>query len=76
MNDLPVQLETDTVLSKMPLTSGAEWAIIGSGGTVTQVAVVPLHTLPSISAIHPKTGAVALATRLDPRCNLGPLFQV
>lgn len=60
----------------MPLTSGAEWPVIGSGGAVTQVAVVLLDTLPTVLAIHPKAGAVALAPRLDPRCDLGPLLQV
>lgn len=60
----------------MPLTSGAEWAIIGSGGAVTQVAVVLLYALPSIPAVHTKAGTVALATGLDPRRDLGPLFQV
>lgn len=60
----------------MCLTSGAEWAIIGSGGAVAQVAVVLLHALPSVPAVHTKTGAVALATGLDPRCYVGPLFQV
>lgn len=60
----------------MPLTSGAERAVVGSVGAVTQVAVVLLHTLPSVPAVHPKTGAVALATGLDPRRDLGPLFQV
>lgn len=60
----------------MPLTSGAERAVIGSGGAVTQVAVVSLHTLPSVSAEHLKTGTVALATGHDPRRDLGPLLQV
>lgn len=60
----------------MPLTSGAERAVIGSVGAVTQVAVILLNTLPSVPAVHPKTGAVALATGLDPRRDLGPLFQV
>lgn len=60
----------------MSLTSGAEWAVIGSGRAVTQVAVVLFNALPSISAVYPKTGTVALATRLDPRCDLGPLLQV
>lgn len=60
----------------MCLTSGAEWAIIGSGGAVAQVAIVLLHALPSIPAVHTKTGTVALATGLDPRCYIGPLFQV
>lgn len=60
----------------MPLTTGAERAVIGSGGAVTQVAVVPLHTLSSVLTVHPKTGTVALTTRLDTRCDFGPLFQV
>lgn len=60
----------------MPLTSGAERAVVGSGGAVTQVAVVLLHALPAVPAVHPKTGAVALATGLDPRGDLGPLFQI
>lgn len=60
----------------MPLTSGAERTIVGGGGAVTQVAVIPLHTLSPIPAVHPKTVTVALATGLDPRCDLGPLFQI
>lgn len=60
----------------MPLTSGAERAVVGGGAAVTQVAVVPLHALPSVAAVHPKTGAVALATWLDPGRDLGPLLQV
>lgn len=59
-----------------PLTFGAEWPIEGSGGTVTQIAVIPLHTLPPIPAVHPKTGTVTLATGLHPRCDFGPLLQV
>lgn len=64
------------IFLKRPLTSCAEGTVVGSGGAVTQVAVVPLHTLPSIPAVHPKTGTVALATGLDPRCDLGSLFQI
>lgn len=60
----------------LPLTSGAERAIIGGGGAVTQVPVVPLHTLSSVPAVHPITGTVALATRLNSRGDLGSLFQV
>lgn len=60
----------------MSLTSFAERAVVGSGGAVTQVAVVPLHTLPSVPAVHHKTGTVALATGLDPRRDRGPLLQV
>lgn len=61
---------------KMPLTSGAERTIVGGGGAVTQVAVIPLHTLSPIPTVHPKTVTVALATGLDPRCDLRPLFQI
>lgn len=60
----------------MSLTSGAEWAVIGSGRAVTQVAVVLFYALPSVPAVYSKTGTVALATGLDPRCDLGPLLQV
>lgn len=60
----------------MPLTSGAERAVVGSGRAVTQVAVVLLYALPSVSAVYPETGAVALAAGLDPGRDLGPLLQV
>lgn len=59
-----------------PRTSGAEWPIVGRCTAVTQVSIVLLHTLSSIPAVHSKTGAVALAARLDPRCDLGPLFEI
>lgn len=73
-HDLPS--ETEIVFHKMPLTSGAERAVVGSGGAVAQVAVVLLHALPSVLAVHPKTSTVALATGLDPRCDLSPLVQI
>jgi len=60
----------------MSLTSGAKRAVVGGGGAVTQITVIPLHTLSSILAVHPKTGAVALATRFDPRCYFGSFLQV
>lgn len=61
---------------KKPLTFGAERPVEGSGRAVAQIAVIPLHTLPPIPAVHPKAGAVALATRLHPRRHFGPLLQV
>ena len=60
----------------MPLTSGAEGAVIGGGGAVAQVAVVSFHALPSIPAVHSKTGAVALAAGLDPGRDRGPRLQI
>lgn len=61
---------------KKPLTSGAEGAVVRGGTAVAQIAVVLLHTLPSIPAVHPKAGTVALAPRFNPGRDLGPLLQV
>lgn len=58
------------------LTSGAEWTIVRCVSAVAGVSIVLLHTLPSVPAVHPKTGAVALASGLDPRSDLCSLFQV
>lgn len=59
-----------------PLTSGAEGAVVGAGAAVAQVAVVLLHARPSVPAVHPVAGAVALAPGFDPGRDLGPLRQV
>lgn len=61
---------------KKPLTSGAEGAVIRGGAAVAQIAVVLLHTLPSVPAVHPKAGTVALTPRFNPGRDLSPLFQV
>lgn len=58
------------------VTSGAERAVVSGVSAVTRVAVVLLHTLSSVAAVHPKACTVALATRLDPRRHHGPLLQV
>lgn len=59
-----------------PLTSSAEGAVVGGIGAVAQVAVVLLHALASVAAVHPVTGAVALAAGLDPRRYFRPLLKV
>lgn len=59
-----------------PLTSGAEGAVVGGGAAVAQVAVVLLHALAAVPAVHPEAGAVALAARFDPGRDHGPLLQV
>lgn len=61
---------------KIPLTSGAEWTIVCRVSAVAWVSIILLHTLPSVPAVHPKTGTVALASGLDPRSDLCSLFQV
>lgn len=58
------------------VTFGAERAVVRSLSAVTQVAVVLLHTLPSVAAVHPITGAVALATWLDARRDLSPFLEI
>lgn len=60
----------------MTLTSGAERAIVGGVAAVAQVAIVLLHALAAVAAVHPETGAVALAAGLDAGRHLGPLLQV
>lgn len=56
------------------LTFRTERPIISSGGAVTGIAIVFLHTLAAITAIHPKTGAVTWTTRLHTRSDFCPLF--
>lgn len=60
----------------MILTSSAERAVIGGGGAVAQVPVVPLHTLPTVPAVHPVAGAVALTAGLNTRRDHGSFLQV
>lgn len=64
------------LLQKKPLTFGAEWPVVGRVGAVAQVAVVLLHALPPVPAVHAEAGAVALAAGLHPGRHLGPLLQV
>lgn len=61
---------------KKPLTSRAERAFVGGGAAVAQVAVVLLHALASVPAVHPEAGAVALAAGFDPGRDHGPLLKV
>lgn len=58
------------------LTSGAERPVVGRVAAVAQVAVVLLHALAAVAAVHPEAGAVALAAGLDAGRHLGPLLQV
>lgn len=58
------------------LTFGAERSVVGRGGAVARVAVVLLHTLASVAAVHPEAGAVARASGLHSRCDLRPLLEV
>lgn len=57
-------------------TFSAEGSVISRVAAVARVAVVFLHTLPSVAAVHPETGAVTRTSGFNSRSDLCSFFQV